>query len=72
MVLFSDETTGTVIFSEGEGLPKFGSHSAEWVPDDFEDVDETLIIWLTEGPHEPIYEAIETIDKIRTLRQTTP
>jgi hypothetical protein len=35
--------------------------------DEFIDVDEEVVVWLTEGPTRPIYEAIEILEKMQRL-----
>ena len=67
VVFFSNETQGIVVHSTGDPYVAFGSLLLDSDPSEYEDVDEETIIWLTEGPSDIIYEAIEVIDKIRML-----
>lgn len=69
VVFFTDEFHGMVVHSEGDDLPRFGDIGV-FVPDDFVDVEEDVVIWLTEGPVEPIYEAIAMVEKIKSLHET--
>jgi len=63
VVFFENPILGMVIYSESDS---FGTIST-FDPDDFVDVDDGIIVWLTEGPKEPIYEAMEMVEKIRSL-----
>lgn len=70
VVLFSDPQNGTVVFSEGEGLPPYGIHQ-EFDPADFIDVDPSVVVWLTEGPTDDIETAIGLVNQIRHSRGET-
>lgn len=67
VVFFSNVTWGMVVHSCGEkGYPSFG-YIGEFNPNEYTDVTEDVVIWLTEGPKEPIHEAIEMIEKMKRL-----
>lgn len=72
VVLFRLPTHGMVVHStfSPDDRPAFG-HVGLFDPAEFDDVSDDVIIWLTEGPTEPIYEAIEMIDKIERLKIPT-
>jgi hypothetical protein len=69
VAFFGDPEFGIVVNSDIEGWP-LGCRLHHDLA--FEDVADDVVIWLTEGPKEPIYEAIETIDKIARLPPITP
>ena len=70
VVFFSNTTDGMVVHAEdGDHVPdnrRFG-YLGEFNPSDFVDIDENFIVYLTEGPVERVYEAIELLEKITHL-----
>ena len=68
VVLFENPTSGMVVYSNDEQV-KFGTILRHLVEDDFEDVAETDIILISEGPAEHMLEAIEMAHKVRNLKQ---
>lgn len=70
IVFFETPERGMVLHSEGEDLPRFG-HIDRWSPELFVDVGDDVVVWITEGPQEPIYEAIEILEKIKSLKEAS-
>lgn len=67
VVFFGTLTWGMCVHSCGEkGYPTFG-YIGEFNPNEYIDVPEEVVIWLTEGPKEPIMDAIEMVEKMRHL-----
>lgn len=66
VVYFTNPNAGMVVHSNMSEYP-LGMIELHWVGDFFEDVREDVIIWLTEGPKEPILEAIEMVEKVKAL-----
>lgn len=71
VVFFSNRQDGMVIYT-GENSPLDFGYIGEFHPGGFADVPEEVIIWLTEGPKEPIYQAIELVDKINASMPPLP
>lgn len=67
VVFFSVPTTGMVVNSDHPDWP-YGEIVSAIFPDDFEDAPEDLVVWLTEGPTEPIQEAIDMVERIKSLK----
>jgi hypothetical protein len=68
VVYFSNPTTGIVVHSDLTDEP-MGTMRQDWKPDEWEDVSNDVVIWLTEGPHDLIHEAIEMVEKVKSLRE---
>lgn len=68
IVFFSSPASGMVVHSTMDAYP-FGMIYHKFNPDDFTDVTDDIVVWLTEGPQEPIQEAIEVVEKMRALKQ---
>lgn len=67
IVYFSTPNSGMIVHSTVPEKP-LGIIYRDWATDDFQDVADDVVIWLTEGPHDLIEEAIETVEKVRALR----
>jgi hypothetical protein len=68
IVYFQNPNSGMVVHS-GEGMEwPLGTIQITWDPNMFEDIAQDRIVWLTEGPPEPIHEAVEMIEKLRLSR----
>lgn len=66
VVYFANPNSGMVVHSTVSGFP-VGTIHHRWENSLFEDVSEDVVIWLTEGPVEPIHEAIEMVEKVKAL-----
>ena len=66
VVFFSNVTDGMCVHSEGSEHAAFGDIRS-FDPTKFTDVGEEVVIWLTEGPRDRVYRAIEMLDKIDAL-----